>query len=179
MGKYAAGTTVEQNRTVQDLEKLLESYGATGFAYGKKGSKQLVAFEMQGRSVRFALHLPPVNDPSVIPLAQEMARAAKVAVPRAPGAAYAFIARQRWRALYLIIKAKLVAIDEGIRTFDNEFSWNVVLPGGETVGELLEPHIDRVYATGHIPPLLPGMDTRPMPELPPPSLDDYDGGDGQ
>ena len=59
--------------------------------------------------------------------------------------------RSRWRALLLVIKAKLEAIDAGIATFEDEFLAYTMLPGGETVGEWIAPQLDDVYATGVMP----------------------------
>jgi len=79
--------------------------------------------------------------------------------------------RQRWRALLLVIKAKLEAVTAGISTIETEFLANIVLPDNTTAGEWMLPQIDRAYRTGEMPPLLPaaGDDDRrsgPIP-LPP------------
>lgn len=63
--------------------------------------------------------------------------------------------RQRWRALLLVVKAKLEAIETGIATFDGEFMANIVLPGGGTVGDWMTPQIERAYLTGAVPAMLP------------------------
>ncbi|MFI4881401.1 MAG: hypothetical protein ACIAQU_02325 [Phycisphaerales bacterium JB064] len=41
--------------------------------------------------------------------------------------------RSKWRALYLVMKAKLVAVDEGISTIEREFLPDVVTEDGTTV----------------------------------------------
>jgi hypothetical protein len=64
----------------------------------------------------------------------------------------------------LIIKAKLEAIDAGISTFDAEFLSSIMLPSGATVGEWAEPQLDRIYATGQMPRLLPGPPVALLPE---------------
>jgi len=43
--------------------------------------------------------------------------------------------RQRWRALLLVVKAKLEAVECGISTLEQEFLAFIVLPGDQTVGE--------------------------------------------
>ena len=70
-------------------------------------------------------------------------------------AAWEQACRSRWRALYLIIKAKLEAIEAGISTVEREFFYDVVLPDGRTAGEFLAPQIEAAYETGEMPPLLP------------------------
>lgn len=64
--------------------------------------------------------------------------------------------RRRWRALLLVVKARLVAVDDGVETLELAFlSW-VVLPDGSTVAEWLGPQLDAVYATAQMPALLTG-----------------------
>ena len=62
--------------------------------------------------------------------------------------------RQRWRALLLVIKAKLEAIEAGIATFEDEFLAYTMLPSGETVGEWVSPQLDKVYEKGVMPATL-------------------------
>ena len=62
--------------------------------------------------------------------------------------------RQRWRALLLIIPAKLEAAESGITTLGNELLANIVLPDGGTVGQWLAPQVDEAYATGRMSPML-------------------------
>ena len=66
--------------------------------------------------------------------------------------------RSRWRALYLIIKAKLEAVESGISTIEREFFYDVVLPDGRTIGEFMAPQLETVYETGQMPTLLPMLD---------------------
>jgi hypothetical protein len=47
------------------------------------------------------------------------------------------VTRQRWRALALVIKAKLEAVTSGISTFEAEFLANTMLPDGRTVGDVV------------------------------------------
>ena len=69
--------------------------------------------------------------------------------------AYDQACRQRWRALLLVIKAKLEAVTAGISTIETEFLANIVLPDNTTAGEWMLPQIDRAYRTDEMPPLLP------------------------
>ena len=64
------------------------------------------------------------------------------------------IERQRWRALLLVIKAKLEAIESGISSFDEEFMSNIVLSNGQTAGDYWIPQIEETYRTGQMPPML-------------------------
>jgi hypothetical protein len=64
--------------------------------------------------------------------------------------------RQRWRALTLVIKAKLEAVESGITTFDVEFLPHMLVPGarGKVFHEVALPQIDEAYSSGKMPPLL-------------------------
>ena len=62
--------------------------------------------------------------------------------------------RQRWRALALVIKAKLESVETGVATFEEEFMANIVLPSAQTMAEYALPQIAQAYETGTMPPLL-------------------------
>lgn len=66
--------------------------------------------------------------------------------------------RQRWRALLLVIKAKLEATECGISSFESEFMANIVLPDGTTAGDFMLPQIAEVYKNGTMPPMLPMLE---------------------
>ena len=147
---YARNTTVSAMRTRNEIEETLERYGADGFAYATQGSLATVIFAMENRRIRFVLELP---DPKYFrhtnhsPPRERSARAQQEAHDQA--------SRQRWRALLLVIKAKLEAVTAGISTIETEFLANIVLPDNTTAGEWMLPQIDRDYRTGQMPPLLP------------------------
>ena len=64
--------------------------------------------------------------------------------------------RQRWRALALVIKAKMEAVESGISEFEDEFMSNIVMPDGKTVAEHARPLIESAYRSGKVTALLPG-----------------------
>lgn len=125
-GTYAKTTKVPVRQSRDEIEKTLTRYGADQFAYGWSGAKATIAFRADGRFVRFT-----------------------VAIPESPQEE-----RQRWRALLLVIKAKLEAVDSGIATFEEEFLAHILLPSGRTVGDEVAPAIETAYETGESPPLL-------------------------
>ena len=71
--------------------------------------------------------------------------------------AYEQAVRQRWRALALVVKAKLEAVEAGISIFEREFFSDIVLPDGRTVGEYVLPQVEESYRSGLMPPLLPAI----------------------
>ena len=152
MPRYAESTHVPSDRSRSEIERTLRRYGATAFAYGwQEGAAQLM-FEMANRRIRFTLPLPdPDADEFRLTPSGKYERTAK-----GQEEAYEQAVRQRWRALALVIKAKLEAVEAGISTVEDEFLSHVALPAGGTVGEWMKPRLDEVYATGQMPALLPG-----------------------
>jgi hypothetical protein len=64
--------------------------------------------------------------------------------------------KRRWRALVLIVKAKLELVASGGSTFEVEFLAHTMLPNGDTVGETMLPRIAQAYRTNSMPPLMLG-----------------------
>jgi hypothetical protein len=160
MATYAAKTDVPADRSRAEIERTLERYGADQFIYGWDGPRARLGFRMHGRQVRLDVPLPDRHDSKYQLTATGRYRASADAARTA----YEQDVRQRWRAVLLIIKAKLEAIDAGISTFDAEFLSSIMLPSGATVGEWAEPQLDRIYATGQMPRLLPGPPVALLPE---------------
>ena len=145
---YASQTRVPIAKTKTDIEEMLVKHGANGFGYITEGDRALVAFNMAGRRVQIMLVMPPIDDYARTPRHARRTAAAQQS-------AWEQACRQRWRALLLIIRAKLEAVESGITTLESEFLSNLVLPDGGTVGEWLVPQIAEAYGTGRMPPMLP------------------------
>jgi len=146
---YAENTTVDSAKSRVEIERTLERYGATGFMYGSQAEKAVVGFEMQGRTVRFIIPLPDRNSKRFTQTATGRVASADVA-----SKAYEQAVRQKWRALSLVVKAKLEAVESGISVFEEEFLANIVMPGGSTVYENIKGGIETAYQTGKVSPLL-------------------------
>lgn len=151
MPKYAEGTEVPADKSRLDIERTLQRYGASSFMYGWEGSRAVVMFAMKGRNVRFVLPMPDRSGQEFTLTPTGKARSANAAQQ-----AYEQATRQRWRALLLVVKAKLEAVDCGITTFDQEFLANFILPDGRSVGDEVVPRLDQAYKDGGVPALLPG-----------------------
>lgn len=145
---YAASTDVPSDRSRAEIERTLTRYGADQFAYMTSRDRAVIAFVVGDRQVRFVLTLPDRNDRAFT----HHSRGARTA--SAAEGAYEQAVRQRWRALALVVKAKLEAVDAGIVTFEQEFLAHMVLPGGSSVYEHVAPAVARAYATGEVTPLL-------------------------
>lgn len=112
------------------------------------GDMVMIAFKAAGRQVAFRMQMADPADFT------DTATGKK----RSATDAASFAAkedRRRWRALALSIKAKLVAVEDGIETFEQAFMAHIVMPDGLTIGQHVTPRIAQAYETGDMPPLLP------------------------
>lgn len=142
-GLYASSTTVDSHQSRAGIERTLTRYGATAFSYGWEVSRAAISFVADGRQIRFVLPLP---DSAF----REFTHTPSTQKPRAPKAAdaeYEKAVRQRWRALALVVQAKLEAVNAGIATFEQEFYAHTVLPNGRTVGKHTSESVDRAIAS--------------------------------
>ncbi|OMH30633.1 hypothetical protein [Tersicoccus sp. Bi-70] len=149
-GRYAEGTSVDSGRSRQEIEKTLARYGATSFAYGWEPTRAVIQFEIDGRRVRFVLPMPDRQE-------RRFTHTPTTDKPRSSSAAeneYEQAVRQAWRALALVVKAKLEAVAAGIVTFDEEFLAHLVLPTGETVFQHAGEAVQASIATGRLRPML-------------------------
>ena len=152
MSRYAAETSVSQDRSRAEIEATLKRYGATSFMYASEQTAAMIGFRISDRMVKFVLPMP---DPKSREFTHTPARGT-LRSPAEAEKAWEQAGRQRWRALALVIKAKLEAVEAGIVTFDEAFAMHFLLPNGQTVGEWVTPQIAQVYAAGEMPALLPG-----------------------
>jgi len=150
MSVYASETSVDSGKSRSEIERTLTRYGATSFSYGWESGRAAIAFVADGRQIRFVLPLPDRNQ-------REFTHTPSTKRPRTPlqaEAEYEKAVRQRWRALSLVVKAKLEAVNAGIVTFEQEFYAHTVLPNGQTVYEHTRDAVDDAYLTGTVPPML-------------------------
>lgn len=148
-GQYAANSSVSPERSRNEIEKLLSRYGASEFGYATRAEAAAIQFTAHNRSVRMTIVMPDKDSRAITrtPTGQLRSQAQV-------NAAYDQAVRQRWRALVLVLKAKLEAVAAGITTFEREFAGDTVLPGGKTVWETVSPLIETAYITGEVAPLL-------------------------
>lgn len=133
---YASGTSVPAERSRGEVERLLRRYGADQFASGWADGQAVIAFRLQGLHIKLIIPMPkPDRNLSERQLEQKI--------------------RERWRAIVLIVKAKLEAVQAGIRTIEQEFLEDLVIPGGATFGQMARPQIKSAYETGRMPKSLP------------------------
>lgn len=137
MGLYAEGTKVPVAQSRAEIDRLLERHKAKqyGSAVDYEQLKARVQFRLHDRVVRFVINLP---DPKKLGAGDRFARAE----------------RQRWRALLLVIKAKLESVENTIETFEEAFLANIVMPNDQTVADIVRPQIAESYAHGKMPKAL-------------------------
>lgn len=148
MSRYAEKTSVSSDRSRAEIEKTLQRYGADQFMYGWSEDNAVIGFRMYGRQIKFLLPMPDKGAFSKTETGRE--RKQKAAME-----AWEQACRQSWRALALVIRAKLEAVEAGIAIFEDEFMANIVLPNGGSVGDFMRPQIAKAYDSGTMPKMLP------------------------
>lgn len=151
MSRYAQNTSVPADRSRDEIEKTLICYGASGFGYswerrevainpiptrGPRTEQRMFAmivFHFKDRHVRLELPMPNEREVGTVTKAEQATR-------------------QRWRALLLVIKAKLEAVESGISTLEQEFLANIVTQDGRTVGQVLVPRLSEAVESGRLLP---------------------------
>lgn len=145
MTRYAESTSVSTERSRLEIEQALRRYKADAFLYSTDANRATIGFRIGGRLIRFQLTLPNMDE-------REFTHSSRG--PRSSDVAekaWEQACRQRWRALALVIKAKLEAVTAGITTIEDEFLAHTVLPDNSTVGEWMRPQIDEAYRIGSMP----------------------------
>jgi hypothetical protein len=129
---YAQRTKVPVDKTRLEIERLVRKYGATGFASAwqatdKNGGKARVEFICHNRHIRLTVYVP-ANEQK---------------------------AQGKWRVLMLMVKAKLVAVDAEVVTFEEAFFADIVMPEtGKTVYEAAREPVRLSYEKRKDQPLL-------------------------
>jgi len=141
---YAATTKVPVAKTRSEIEQLLERHKAKqyGTAVDYDQMRARVQFRLHDRIVRFIIALPDRKK-------------------LGEGVRFEREERQRWRALLLVIKAKLESVESAIETFEHAFLSQIVMPDDRTVAEIVTPLVAFAYKDGKMPKAL-----APAPEEP-------------
>ena len=118
---YVRGASVTASASQDEIRSMLAGSGATGVRCTWEDGRAAIAFSSGACRFRIALALPrgagdPLQPPSSI------GHGAKTAQEGA---------RQRWRALSQLIRAKLDAVAAGIVTFDQEFQGYALASPGD------------------------------------------------
>lgn len=136
---YAEGTSVPVERSQTEINKVLMKFGADQFISASSSSPPavLMGFRAKGKLIRFHLPMPLPEEYKGTPLQVEKLWNAEI--------------RRRWRALLLVLKAKLEAVGSGITTFEQEFFGHILMPGGMTVYEMAHEDVEKSLKQGKPP----------------------------
>lgn len=147
MSIYAADTTTSVEKTRAELETTLSKFGATAFGYMADAGRAAITFKASGKFVRFLLPLPKPDEKRFTTY-QIRGGYPRERVAEAARKEWEQACRAAWRALFLCVKAKLVAVEAKITTFEDEFMAHIILPNGRTVSEEIMPQLEDSYKTG-------------------------------
>ena len=150
---YAENTSVPIERSKAEIEGMLTRYGADQFVSGWREREARIQFRAKDRLVRFTLTMP---DPADKKFTQHPRYSWNTRSSEAAMKAHDQECRRLWRALALVVKAKLEAVTSGITAFEEEFLAHIVMPDGKTVAEHTLPLIETTYKTGKMQPLIEG-----------------------
>jgi hypothetical protein len=158
MRSYAEGTSVSVEKTRAEIETLLGKHGAGQRAIlcdDELGLAQ-IGFGIHGRRYRLDVPMPSLE--SVRPTTRTGPSVGYWRLDEAGRLAWARRAleqaqRERWRAVLLMLKAKLELVRIGVSTVEHEFLADMVLPDGKTMHIAVAESIQRALATGEAPML--------------------------
>lgn len=151
---YAQDTSVTEDRSRQEIERMLMKYGASRFGclsdYEHKFA--LIEFTYKKIAIQMQIPVPDRQDKKFTRCSGRMS-----AYRRDESSAqklYEQEVRRKWRSLSLALKAKLVAVEDGITTFETEFMPYMVTDNGQTLAERFQKSIIAAATTGRL--CLPG-----------------------
>lgn len=145
--QYARNTYVSIEQTRGEIERLLDQYGAEAFAFMREQGFAAIAFRMKGRNYVLKLRAPNRSD-------YELTRTGRSRYDSQIDKEWQQAVRARWRALLLLLKAKLIAVADGVTTVEDEFLHAAMLNSGQTVGDWARATPQALVQGG--PLLLPG-----------------------
>lgn len=122
---YAEDTKVPTAQSRAQIETMLRKASANRIVTMDEALEAVVAFMLAGRLIRLRIEIP--GD------ASDQRR------------------RAIWRAIGLVVKAKIEAVAQGITTVEQEWLAHVVLPDGRTVSDWVEPQLRVAYDEGRMP----------------------------
>lgn len=144
---YAKRTTVPVAQSQAEITECLRAAGASEVGTGWSMREAFLAFRIGQRNVKLLVPMPSEDELARTPSGKRRSEAQRTS-------AHEQVQRQRWRALALIVRAKLEAIELGATTLEREFLADLMLPTGRTFSEQIGHELTRVLDSGSMPPLL-------------------------
>lgn len=143
---YAQSTEVPIDRSKAEIEKVLRIHGSGGFMYMSDHNRAVIGFIFNGLNYKIAIEMPKRE-------AFSQTSRGRARQDTAVDRIHEQACRSRWRALLLVIKAKLEAVEQGISTIEREFAADLIMADGKT----LYAHLSRALDSGKLPKSLPGI----------------------
>ena len=154
-GRYASQTSVTTAKSRAEIEDTLQRFGADSFGYMTERRDDCevaaIAFRLAGRNVRLLLKLPGRDDERFWKTPGGRRRRDSDGAYKA----WEQECRRMWRSLAQVIKAKLIAVEDGISTVEREFLADIMMPDGYTIADHVTDKISESYASGKSVPLFP------------------------
>lgn len=132
-------TKVPVEKSQSEIRKLLLSSGASRFVFGEEDRDGVhwvaIEFVHDGHAVRMQV---PLKTPDDRPLREKARRATSRTYEQIRAEAFDQEARRVWRVLFWSLKARMVAVEEGLESFEQAFLAHLVDPAtGATVWQSL------------------------------------------
>jgi hypothetical protein len=142
-------TTVATEKSQGAIRKLLLDFGAAEFQFGEgtspDGSKWSgVSFTHGGHQVLMQVPMKPPDDAELRRQAAAARRAKTRTLAEIQRGYWEQEEKRIWRVLYWSIKARMIAVDEGVETMEQAFLAHLVDPRtGLTLWQHVQPALDR------------------------------------
>jgi hypothetical protein len=137
-------TSVSADKSQGDIRKVLVKYGATRFTFGEDRTNEgerVVAMEFlhDGYLIRMKV---PLRSPDMREVKSKASRARSKTAADIEEEMWEQEAKRVWRVLFWSLKARMVAVEDGLETLEQAFLSHLVNPAtGRTIWESLKPHI--------------------------------------
>lgn len=153
---YAKNTKVSSEKSEREIRDTLKKFGASAYAYYEDDIRIGFSFDYEQRRVKIVVDLPdPESEEFIFVIRGARGKQSRTEAEQL--LAWQKECDRRWRALVLTIRSKLISVTEKIRTFEQEFLYDIVLPNGQTVGEYVAPQLPLSLQSGKLPLMLPGI----------------------
>lgn len=136
---YATNTSVTEDRSRAEIEKLLMRFGADTFGYSTSRTEAMIHFTHQGFDYAFHLPLPDRKD-------SKFTRTPGRNTKRSEQAAFVEWSkevRRKWRSLALVVKAMLVGVTDGVLAFEEAFMPYIIMEGGGSLYHAMLPSLEK------------------------------------
>jgi hypothetical protein len=139
MRRFAKNTSVSASKSVEEIKRAIRRFGCDEFGHIEKKDSATIMFKIADKmTVRMAIKMPNRSDFALSETGRQRAESVQC---NAWDQEY----RRRWRSLAAVVKAKLVAVDDGVATIEQEFMPYIVIGRkGETIGDLVLPQLSEI-----------------------------------